>query len=139
VYIWNQNWFIPSIILPPTPFLFLSWLQHVSVFHIHIGTENTSATRALPLTWLVLHSCPSLFRYLFIFWWGFWLGILPVNRLCLSQSNPLDCFSSPFSPTLYCSTVFSMCCCVLFLHRCDVFCYYSLLFFSSFAPPLVSS
>jgi hypothetical protein len=90
---------------------------------------------ALPFVWPVFHSCPLLFRWLFVGQWDFWLCIISVHALCLSQCNPLNiCTSSPFP--LIC-VVFSMFPCVLFLHRCDVFHYYSPSFFPSFPHPLV--
>jgi hypothetical protein len=113
------------------------------MFHIHSCIESTSTIftffpsfiyiplpiSALLLTWPVFHSCPSLFRCLSIVQWGFCFGILPVDVLCLSQSNPLHCNSSFFPPILCCSTVFRVSRCVLFLHRCGIFHYYSLSFF----------
>jgi hypothetical protein len=99
------------------------------IHHIYLPPPPT----ALPLTRPVLHSCPSLF--VFIVQWGFCLGVLPVIILYFSKSNPLYYSSLFFSPTLYCSIVFIVFCCVLFLHRCDIFQYYSLyiilFFFSS--------
>jgi hypothetical protein len=41
--------------------------------------------------------------------------------------------SLPFFPTPYCSAVFSAFHCVLFMHRCDVFQYYSLHIILSFS------
>jgi hypothetical protein len=55
---------------------------------------------ASPLTWPVLHSCPSLFKCLVFVQWGFCLGILLVNILCTNQSNPLHYSSCPPSPYL---------------------------------------
>jgi hypothetical protein len=57
---------------------------------------------------------------------GFCLGILPVNILYFSQSNPLYYSSLSFTPTSYCSTVFSVFHCALFILSCDIFQYYSL-------------
>jgi hypothetical protein len=66
---------------PHTPLPFLRWFQQVSVFHVHICIESTSTftffynpsfpTSALLIAWPYLHSCPSLFRCLFIFQLGF--------------------------------------------------------------------
>jgi hypothetical protein len=58
--------------------------------------------------WPVFHSCPSLFRNLFIVERDFHLSIIPVYVLCLSQCNPHRCTSSFFSPILCCSSVFSV-------------------------------
>jgi hypothetical protein len=90
---YTSNWFISSIILLTTPLPFLWWLPQVSVFHIHSCIESTSSIFILFAVFIylphpVLHSCPSLFRCLFAVQWGFYLGILPINILCLSQFNP---------------------------------------------------
>jgi hypothetical protein len=67
-----------------------------------------------------------------------YLFILPVNVLYFNQSTLLYYASLSFSlyPVLF--TVFSVFCCGLCLHRCDVFQYYSLTiilsFFSSITP-----
>jgi hypothetical protein len=130
------------------PFPFLSWLPWISMFHIHSCIKvpqpySPSITlfiyppppdSTLPLTWPVLHSCPSLFQCLFIVLWWLCLCILPVSILCLNQSNSPYYSSSPFSPTLWCSTVSGVFVCVLLLHICDIFCYSSLSFFLSFPP-----
>jgi hypothetical protein len=45
IYIYHiPVWVIPSIIFPPSPFLFLKWLQQVSRLHIHTCIESTSTT-----------------------------------------------------------------------------------------------
>jgi hypothetical protein len=48
--------------------------------------------------WPILRSCP-MFRCLFIVQCDFCLDIIPVNVLCISQSKPLHCTSSPFPPS----------------------------------------
>jgi hypothetical protein len=110
------------------------------MLHIHTRVENTSTLlssftlfiyaphHSPPLTWLALHSCPSLHHSV-----GFCLGTLPVNILDFNHSIVL---SYPFPTTLCCSTVFSTVHSAIFLHRCDVFQYYSLYhpFLLSFIP-----
>jgi hypothetical protein len=119
------------------------------MFHIHCCIESTSTiftfftsfiylSFALSLVWSILHSCPPLFRCVFIVQWDFCLGISPVHALCLSQSNSLHCTSSPFPPILYCLS-FSDGFLILFLHKCDVAHYYLLSFFPHFPPTVVSS
>jgi hypothetical protein len=114
---YTPNWFIPSIILFSTLVLFIWLFQKIWMFHIHICMENASAIfifftffiyfppliDTLYIACLVLHSCPSLFRFLFIVQWDFCLGILPVHALCLSQYN---------SPPLYFLTIFPLSCVV---------------------------
>jgi hypothetical protein len=117
-------WFIFSIILFPTPLPFLKQLPQVSVFHIHTCIESTSTIFTLlypfhlpsppdstfPLARPVLHSCPSLIKYLFIVHGNFFLVILPVNILCLKlwRSNTSTTLPHPCLSILYCSTVFSV-------------------------------
>jgi hypothetical protein len=94
-------------------------------------------TSILPLKWLVLHSCPSLFKHLFIAQWSFYLGILPVNRQYVNQSNPVCCCSLPYPPyaTLFNSFQCTLVCLVIMYFNVN----YSLSFSSSFPPSLVSS
>jgi hypothetical protein len=118
------NWFIPST-LHFSPFYLSPLLMVIStdlkiLYSFLLESTSTIFTfftssfyfpclvNALPLAWSVFHSCPSLFRSLFIVHWDFCLGTIPINTLCLSQCNPLHCTSSPFSPILCCLTVFSM-------------------------------
>jgi hypothetical protein len=97
------------------------------MFHVHTCIESLSiiVTLLYPLylpspshkcpptpAWL-FHILSFLFRYLFVFQWGFCLGILPVNILCLDQSNPLTTFPCLVPCTLYCSTVFSVLFCLV--------------------------
>jgi hypothetical protein len=110
----------------PYSHMYRKFINHI---HFPLGSSFTH-----PLAWPVLHPCPSLFKCLLIVRCEFCLGILPVNILCLSQSNSLHYFSSPFPLTLYCSTVFGVFCCVLFLHRWDVFHYYPLSLILFFLP-----
>jgi hypothetical protein len=55
----------------------------------------------ISLTWLVSHSCSSLFKCLLIVQWEFGLGILHVNMLCFNQSNLVCYSSSPFPHAQY--------------------------------------
>jgi hypothetical protein len=70
----------------------------------------------------------------------FALVFLPVNILCLNQSNLLHYSFSPFFCSLYCSVAFSVFC--VSCSYPDLMCFiiiHSLSFFSSFPPPLASS
>jgi hypothetical protein len=70
-------WFIHSIILLPTPFPFLKWLQQVSMLHIHICIESISAIFTLLYRLYLLfpsHWCPPLNMTCFTFLW--WLAFL---------------------------------------------------------------
>jgi hypothetical protein len=117
-------WFILYIILPLLPLPFSKWLWQVSVFHIHTCIENklTIFTLLYPLHLPSLsYNYPSLNMTCFIFLsfivlvpaqclLGFCLGILPVNMLYFSQSNPLFNSFLSFSDELVFSTVFSVFC-----------------------------
>jgi hypothetical protein len=96
----------------------------------------------LPLTWPVLHSCPSLFLCLFNAQWYFALEFSQ-EIYCASISLASSITLPPaFNPTPYCSAFLSLFYCVLFLHWSDVFQYYSLTiihFFPSSPSPLISS
>jgi hypothetical protein len=133
----------PELVHPlyfSTSVLFLWWFQQAKKFYIHFCIESTSTIFTLTscfyppppvsalLAWPFFHSCPSLFGCLFVGQWGFCLGFIPVNALCLSQCNPLHCTSWPFPFYLCCSTVFSVFHCVWFLLRCDIFHRHSLSF-----------
>jgi hypothetical protein len=106
-----------------------------SSISLFIYPHPPASTR--PLIWTILRSYSLWFKCVFIAKWEFCLGILPVNVLCLNQSNPSTTLPHP---TLYCSAVFSVFCCVLSLCSCDVFHYYpfSIFLFFFLPPPLDS-
>jgi hypothetical protein len=126
--------FISSTIfrLPPPPFL--KWL--VSMLHIHTGLDNTLTifsltstlficllppTSILPLTWPALYSVLHCLSGYLLFSLVFALVYILVNILYFNLSYPLYYSSLSFPPNPYCSRVFHVFCCVLFLHKCNVF------------------
>jgi hypothetical protein len=82
----------------------------------------------------------SLFRCLFAVQWDFCLGIIPVHALCVNQCNPLStALPHPF-PLLCVAQQLLGCFIVSYSNTNTMFFhYYSLSFFPSFPPPLVSS
>jgi hypothetical protein len=88
------------------------WGIFTLLYSLHLPSTSTFA---LPLTWPLLHFRPSLCKCLLIFQWGFCLGILSVNTLCLNQSNPLHYTFSSFSlyPVLFNSFQCVLLCLVL--------------------------
>jgi hypothetical protein len=144
---------LSPIVLSPTPFPFLKWLQQDSFFCTSIESTSTSAmftsftlfiyppllANTLPLTWPCWHSGSSLFKSLLVVQWGFCLSILPVNILCLNQSTPPLLFLPFFSQP--CNFQQFSVCFILSCSYTDVvyFIIHSLSFFSYFPPFLVSS
>jgi hypothetical protein len=103
------------------------------MFHIHTCVESISTTFALhhPLHLpSPIITCAAFLSFIVLVSVhrsvGFCLGILPVNMLSFNQSNPFVTLPYPFPSSLYCSAVLSVFHCVVFLHRRDVFQYYSL-------------
>jgi hypothetical protein len=58
-----------------------------------------SLTSILPVTWPVLHSCPSLFKHLLIVRWDCSVGYLPISILYFIQFNPSVTLPYPFPPS----------------------------------------
>jgi hypothetical protein len=75
-------------------FLHRKFVNHINLLYFLL--LPCPSINSLSSVWPVFHSCPSLFRCLFIVQWDFCLGIVPVHALCLSQYNPLHCISFPF-------------------------------------------
>jgi hypothetical protein len=129
LYTWNihelyTNLVHPLHYFPSHPITLLKVTLTDLMFHIHIFIESTSTIyspsftlfiysslpkSALPLSWTILHSWPSLFKSLFFAQWGFCIGMLPVNILCLNKPNFLHYYSPPFLPLLCIAQQFSVC------------------------------
>jgi hypothetical protein len=77
-------------------FLYRKCINHIHLLYFFIYASPPIT--ALLLAWPILHFCPSLFRFLFMVQWNFYFDILPINVLCISQSDPFHCTSSPFFP-----------------------------------------
>jgi hypothetical protein len=109
IYAYNVLWFgsSPSL-FSFFPSLFLKWLRHVPMLHIHTCVENASTLPTCTVsifTWPVVHFCPLLVKCLWLF-----SGVLPWYFTCkllyFNQCNTFYYSSLSFPCTTYCSIVF---------------------------------
>jgi hypothetical protein len=125
-------WFIPSIILHYSPLLKVtsaglnipcSCMCRKYINHIHppLPLHFPSPCYFLPLSM----TCFTVLTFILLSVCSLFSGVFPVNILYFDPSSPLHYSSLTSSPYPVCSAVFSTFCCALFLHRCDVFQYYS--------------
>jgi hypothetical protein len=137
---WGLNsgpqYLLESLHQPLLPFL--KWLWEVWMFHIHTCIKSTSVIFTLfhpphlptpsnydPLLKMPWFAFLSFIVLVFVHCLvGSCLGILPVNIIHVTSQAPSTTLRYLSPPTLYCSAVFSAFCCVLLLHRCDLFQYY---------------
>jgi hypothetical protein len=100
-----------------------------TVTHFTFFIPHSPPTSSLSLTWPVLHSvlhCLSVWSLFKGFALAFHLQIY-----CTFISITPLLFSLAFPLTLCWSSAFNVFCCVLFLHRCNLFQHYSIILFSS--------